>query len=214
MSETHTILAFLKFGNRDHIMDLYEKGTVYMNNLQYFKTVEDKELRGDAYEGALSFGFAEKGTIQLEGANQKFECFNIDYGEYLKTGNVYSLFSVSSYHFPNPKDFTVDKRVIEFGSHCLLIKQPGIFIEQLTNQLKKRGLVADHGFVKYYEKEPRMTSLSPFHKRTLFDYQCEFRFFVQNSNTNPIIVNIGSMHEYAEIHESNELLSLELKRST
>jgi hypothetical protein len=41
-----TILAFLKFGVKEHILDLYENGTVYMNTIQYFKELEDKELRG------------------------------------------------------------------------------------------------------------------------------------------------------------------------
>jgi hypothetical protein len=46
----HTIKLFLKLGSEKNILDLFENGTIYMNTIEYFRKVEDEELRGDKYE--------------------------------------------------------------------------------------------------------------------------------------------------------------------
>ena len=56
-----TIVMFLKFGNEKNLMDLYKNGTIYMNSIQYFRKIEDDELRGASYEGV-----SEIITTQLE----------------------------------------------------------------------------------------------------------------------------------------------------
>ena len=43
----HTIKLFLKLGSEENILDLFENGTIYMNTIEYFRKVEDEELRGD-----------------------------------------------------------------------------------------------------------------------------------------------------------------------
>ena len=45
----HTIKLFLKLGSEKNILDLFENGTIYMNTIEYFRKVEDEELRGDKY---------------------------------------------------------------------------------------------------------------------------------------------------------------------
>ena len=56
---------FLKFGKSNDILDLYENGTVYLNTIQYFRTLEDRELRGDSYEGASRIINGLPGTFEL-----------------------------------------------------------------------------------------------------------------------------------------------------
>ena len=47
----YNIKAFIKFGSEKNILDLYTNGTVFLNTIQYFRNIEDGELRGDKYEG-------------------------------------------------------------------------------------------------------------------------------------------------------------------
>ena len=78
-----------------------------------------------------------------------------------------------------------------------MIKQPGVFIDRLTEALKAEGHRFKHGFVNYYEPQPRME------KQSVFDKPNTFK--------GPIIVKIGSMKSYAEIFEAKDLPTLELR---
>lgn len=207
----HTIMLFLKIGSLKNITELYENGTVFMNPINYFKKIEDGFLRGDKHEGALSLTTPQDATISFSLMDKEFKPVSIWYGEFLKTGNLYSLYSVSSYGFPSPKDFKFDKKNLEFGSHCLMIKQPDVFLNCLKAGLRKKGLRFEHGFVKYYEEQIEQKDLTPFHKLNAFEYQKEFRFFVESKVNEPLIINIGSMKSYTEIYETKDMLGLELK---
>ena len=41
----YTIKLFLKLGSEENILDLFENGTIYMNTIEYFRKVEDEELK-------------------------------------------------------------------------------------------------------------------------------------------------------------------------
>lgn len=207
----HTILLFLKIGSLKNITDLYENGTVYMNTLNYFKKVEDGNLRGDRNEGAINLVNAKDGTFRIKGTDREFKFISARYGDFLKTGNLYSLYCVSSYGFPDPRSFSLDERNIDFGSHCLMIKEPGTFIERLESELTRLGYKFTHGFVKYYEEKIQLANLTPFHKPNSFEHQKEFRFFVDNPQSKPLKISIGSMKSYSEIYEAKDLTSLELR---
>ena len=92
-----------------------------------------------------------------------------------------------------------------------MIKQPGVFIDRLTEALKAEGHRFKHGFVNYYEPQPRMEKQSVFDKPNTFKGQHEFWFFVESDHPVPMIVKIGSMKSYAEIFEAKDLPNLELR---
>ena len=207
---SHAIVMFLKIGSLENITDLYENGTVYMNTLDYFKKIKDASLRGDENEGAISIMNPKNATVRLSFMDRDIKPINIKYGEYLKTGNLYSMYCISSRGFPKPVDFKFDKRNVKFGSHCLLIKQPGVFLEKIKSELDRKRFNYEDGFVEYYEEKEQLKDLTPFDKPKAFDYQKEFRFFVQNELNEPIKINIGSMKNYAEIGETKDLHTLRL----
>lgn len=210
-----TIMMFIKIGALEHITDLYENGTVYLNSLEYFKKIEDGFLRGDQNEGALSLVNAKNVSAKFSFMNEEdkpINLLNLSYGTYLDLGNLYSLYCISSHGFPNPRDFKFDRRNLEFGSHCLVITKPGEFIDRMKVELNKLNQRFDYGFVKYYEEKVQLEDLGPFDKLDVFEYQKEFRFFVENAVNEPIKINIGSMKSYAEIFETKDLLSIELQQ--
>lgn len=207
-----TILIFLKIGTLKHITDMYENGTIYMNSLDFFKEIEDDFLRGDENEGAIHKVNTANATIKFPWMDSDIHPSRIQYGTYLESGNLFSLYSISSKWDPNPLGFRFDARNLDFGSHCVVIKQPGVFIKKVESELIKKGYLFKHGFVKYYEEQERLMDLTPFHKPNAFKYQKEFRFFVENEVKEPIKINIGSMKAYAEIVAAKGFIGLELKQ--
>jgi hypothetical protein len=144
-------------------------------------------------------------------SDREFNFVSIRYGTTLKTGNLYSLYCISSKGFPDPKDFYLDNRNFEFGSHCLMIKQPRIFLDRIEAELKKLKYKFEHGFVNYYELQTVLKDLTPFDKLNIYEHQKEFRFFVENDVNEALKLNIGSMKSYAEVYETKDLVTLELK---
>lgn len=207
----HTIAFFIKIADLKWITDLYENGTVYMNTLNYFRKTEDGSLRGDPNEGAINRVDSANATIKLPFLDKEIKPKNIQYGSSLETGNLYCLYCVSSHGFPRPEDFKFDEDNLRFGSHCLMIKQPGVFIGKVGNELNRLGYAFDHGFAEYYQHQDRLLNLTPFDKSETFGHQKEFRFFVENEMDSPLKINIGSMESYAEIYEAKDLLSLKLR---
>lgn len=205
-----TILLFIKIGSEEYMRDLYENGTIYMNTLRYFRKVEDGGLRGDPYECASDIVDRNDATIRLPFMDEDIKPARIRYSSRLDLGNLYCLYCVSSNGLESPGDFTFDERNLRFGTHCVIIKQPGIFFEKVSSELEKMDHYYRHGFVEYYEKKEVNHGLTPFHKSNGFDYQREFRFFVENEEDQPIRINIGNMESYAEMFEARGLETLKL----
>lgn len=205
-------MAFLKFGSLEYMTDLFENGTIYMNTIQHFRKVEDEELRGDKYEGASKIINSLPGTFRIPNIEREFNYQKIhlieSYNEVL--GNIYSLYCISSHGFPNPIEFNIDSRNHRFGTHCVLIKDNQFFLDSIEKELKRLGLKFHHGFVNYYDKKEKSGNLTLFEKPSEFEYQKEFRFYVENDNLEPICINIGSLKEKAELTTMEVVESIRL----
>lgn len=209
----HKILAFLKFGSLENMTDLLENGTIYMNPIQYFRKIEDEELRGDKYEGASKIINSLPGTFKIPNIEREFSYQKLHLVESYKEvlGNIYSLYCISSHGFPNPFDFKVDLRNNRFGQHCVIIKDNQYFLDSIEKELKRQGLKFHHGFIKYYNREEKCGNLTLFEKPNEFEYQKEFRFYVENDNLEPICINIGSLKDKAELITMEVTASIRLK---
>ncbi len=207
----YTIKMFLKIGKEEHVKDLYENGTVYINTIEYFRKMEDDELRGDGYEGASEIINSLPGTFRIPGIDQEFKYEKIHikkaYEEVL--GNIYSLYCISSKDFPNTLDFKFDEKNLRLGTHCLMIKDNQYFLDKIQSKLRNRGFKYRHGFVNYYDKDKISNKkLTLFDKPKEFVYQKEFRFYVHNNKIEPIKLQIGSLKGKAEIIETKHLTEL------
>lgn len=206
---THKILMFMKFGQAEHIKDLYYNGTIYMNSIQYFRTLEDNKLRGDIYEGVSKIvNYPPDGEFEIPELNYKGKYLTLQIRESPETvlGNIFSLYCISSNSWKNPNDFKIDKKVKEFGSYCILIKDCRRFLDLFEAKLLELKLRYRHNFIKYYEKDNIDRDITHFEKPLDFEYQKEFRIYVQQDSTSPLIINIGSMTEYAELHDSSLII--------
>lgn len=211
----HTIQVFLKLGSEENILDLFENGTIYMNTIEYFRKVEDGELRGDKYEGVSRIINSLPGTFKIQGMDREFKYIKAHIREAHKEviGNIYSLYAISSKGFPNPLDFKFDERNFRFGTHCLMIKNLPYFLEKIETELKKCNYKFNHDFVNYYDKEEVNRKISLFEKPLEFEYQKEFRFYVEDYGMKPIKIQIGSLKEYAEVFKLEDMLELKLSKA-
>lgn len=208
----HTIKLLLKLGSEKNILDLYKNGTIYMNPIEYFKKIEDGELRGDKYEGVSRISNLPQGTFKISDINREFKYEKMHIRETYEEviGNIYSLYAISSKGFPNPLDFSFDERNLRFGTHCLVIKNLPYFFERVETQLKKDNYKFNHGFVDYYDKETINGKVSLFDKPLEFKYQNEFRFYVKNDKIEPIKIQIGSLKNHSDIFKIEDLLGLKI----
>ena len=209
----YTIKLFLKLGSEENILDLFENGTIYMNTIEYFRKVEDEELRGDKYEGVSKVINSLPGTFKIPGIDREFNYVKVHLKESYKEvlGNIYSLYAISSKGFPNPLDFKFYERNLRFGTHGVMIKDLPLFFNKIENELKKNNLKFNHGFVDYYDKEEVSREITLFEKPLEFEHQKEFRFYVENDKIKPIKIQIGSMKDYAEILKIEDILELKLE---
>jgi hypothetical protein len=208
----HTIILFLKLGSEENILNLFDNGTIYMNTIEYFRKVEDEELRGDKYEGVSRVINSLPGTFKIQGIDREFNYIKVHLKESYKEvlGNIYSLYAISSKGFPNPLDFKFDERNLHFGTHGVMIKDLPLFFNKIENELKKNNLKFSHGFVDYYDKDEVSREITLFEKPLEFEHQKEFRFYVENDKIEPIKIQIGSMKDYAEMFKIEDLLELKL----
>ncbi|TFF35376.1 hypothetical protein [Mucilaginibacter psychrotolerans] len=203
---------FLKFGSEENIRDLYENGTIYLNTIQYFRRVEDNQLRGDSYEGISRIKNYPPGTFEIPSLKFKGNYLNIHLRESHEEvlGNIFSLYCISSFTINNPLTFEMDSRVLGFGSHCLMIKDNLAFLRKIEHGLKGIGLEFSHGFVKYYDKNKINGRINLFQKPLEFSYQKEFRFYVQSDIFEPLMIKIGSLESISEVVSTSDILSLKL----
>ncbi len=52
MDANEMVLGLIKIGKAPHQQALFEKGEIYMQTHEYFRKLEDKNGRGDIFEGA------------------------------------------------------------------------------------------------------------------------------------------------------------------
>ena len=94
----YNIKAFIKFGSEKNIIDLYNNGTVFLNTIQYFRNIEDGELRGDNYEGVSQIINSLPGTFKIKESGQEFKYEKIHLRKSFREvlGNIYSLYAISN----------------------------------------------------------------------------------------------------------------------
>jgi hypothetical protein len=210
--KSHTIKMFLKFGSEENITDLFDNGTLYLNTLQYFRSVEDSELRGDRYEGISQIKNYPPGNFEIPAINFKGKYINIHLKKAFDEvfGNIYSLYCISSFAIPNPFEFSIDERIKGFGSHCLMVMDNQEFLDRIKKALQKRNLKYRHGFVSYYDRYTKNGAVTLFQKTREFAYQNEFRIYVESNATEPLVVNIGNLENIAQIVPMSAIMSLKL----
>lgn len=188
-----------------------------MSPIQRFREIEDGELRGDRYEGVTHIHNFPDGQFEIPSIGYKGNYISLHLKESYEAvlGNVYSLYCISSHGWNNPMDFRIDERMKGFGSHCLMVKDNEKFLARIEKKLTELNVKFYHGFVEYYKKDEVNRKINLFEKPLEFEYQKEFRFYVERDAKDEFVFRIGSLQDLAEVWQSEVIVEeLKLERTS
>lgn len=213
MSESEqTIYGLLKFGARNHIQDFRDNGLLYMNTLAAFSKLEADMARGDCFEGSTTIIQPKHAEIVFDASKIGFGTFAINPMELtgpVRIGlqrtascNIFCLFAITK---PTDGEL-VDKKNLCFGDSCVLILNPTEFLKRVFHAALESGFKPTSALVEYYDTNEYSGETGRFRKRSIFDYQNEYRIVVEPGSHEPLILSIGSLIDItSDIMPSSEI---------
>jgi len=195
---------FIKVGKKEHIVDLQQKGTIFMNTVGYFINYEERQLRGDKDEGITGIFQGKKLELFKNEAPLGYSnSFSLKIRDGEKRGNIYSLIAITTQD--DPETFKIDGKNKEFGDSFILIYDVQEFIRRIEEELKAKNYEYRYGLVQYYDPKEYSGELDVFCKQNCFKYQNEFRFFVKKAEDGPLIIKIGSIEDISRVFSTENL---------
>ncbi len=227
------ILFFVKIYEKEEHADDFVRGSLFANRLRYFKQIENRDGRGDKYEGAI--------VPKLDGLCFTLSCTDTHTGEVTEIiipkddfagppiilprwFDHINLFCMYSGHSGGTEKISADnlqclKKQLEIpedctklGRYAVLIKNPKEFIRRVRFGAKREKYRICWRLVRYYDPEvgtPRLESSldSIFSKSKGYEYQREFRFAIDNGSEgrNHIILDIGEIDDITMCMDSREI---------
>ena len=227
------ILFFVKIYEKEEHADAFIRGSLFANRLRYFKQIENRDGRGDKYEGAI--------VPKLDGLCFTLSCTDTHTGEvseitipvedfaappiiqptWLDHFNVFCMYAGYSGAF---KEISTDnlqcfQKQLEIPEECTRLGRYAVLIKNVTEFIKRVRVAAEREnyeiwwrLLRYYDPEvgtPRLESSldSIFSKSKEYEYQREFRFAIDNGSVgrNHIILDIGEIDDITMCMESREI---------
>lgn len=219
MTEKNKAFAgcFIKFGEKEHLKELREKGLLYCNPIQYFTSMEDQGLRGDEMENVVDMHYMESGTVTLSsvGETPSTNSTSMPFIDARFTsrivepfGNLFCLFAINLLDKPLGEVFTVSERVKEFGDSFLLIHDSSAFFNRVQQAVAARQLRADADLVEYKDFSRFTGKKTVFQKDLRYAYQQEWRLYIHNNKAEVIKLEIGSLEDISVWGTSNSIEQL------
>ena len=214
----------IKFGKKEHLESLMEKGQMRFGAVEGFGKSIEKE-RGDEFEGAINI---------INEQLLRIECDHPDLGKFIfkpapnSLGTIinfttepyycFSSYALTSDIFKDTDDHKIDERMSAFGDYALIIKEPTLFLKQVKSRLteldmKFTGKLTDY---KDYKHEGTLDT-NLFSKTNDLQHQFEHRILIQTERKeDAIFIEIGSIKEFCFLSKTDEMLQTEFKanRST
>lgn len=211
----------IKVGALKHITSFYEKGEIYFNTISTFQLSKEAE-RGDQDEGlislentkgikSISFEHPSIGVGKLSiPPNSSFKIKHYSDESLLS----YSQYAITELTFSNSNTHSIDKRIAEFGSHCVIISNVSEFMKRVKLKLDKLGLRYSYGLIDYkdYNKMGEH-ELNIFNKNITYSHQNEYRIILESNNNSPLSIDIGPLEGIAKMHTTKELLKMKFSAS-
>ncbi|MES2680097.1 MAG: hypothetical protein V4635_09445 [Bacteroidota bacterium] len=217
-----SLFVLVKYGKLDRLISLLETGKLYLSSVETLRASGDKKQDNhqiDHLEGATRY--FSKGPVDLtltptvgNGIPIKTKALNLTYAvKYdLVPGNICSFYSVTDEDFNSGKFRPIDRKMVEFGSHAIIITNVGEFLQRIEKALPApnwSGL--KYGHVEYFDESDFVGDLDLFKKRSAYSYQQEFRVLIESNQLTPAMLDLGSLHDIAVVVSSDATLKLKLK---
>lgn len=207
------VFCIIKFGELAHLESLLNKGELCFNStLLYNKMEQSNPEKGDGYEGAewvenifikeINFKHQKLGSFHFKPDTRrpfKFIQYNHNYLSC-------SFFIITAKDFEKTDVFKLNRKMMEFGSHALVIKEPNRFLAQLKNALDRTAYSYRADRVEYRDLSIiGRHEMNPFIKKKEHRYQKEYRVILKNQLDRKYL-RLGPINEYAELISSESLV--------
>jgi hypothetical protein len=198
--------TLVKFGLKEHLLQLSDQGLLYMNNLPHFWKIEDECLRGDPYDSVDRVEIGNHGTIQVKGTNNldiplKLTKWTLRvHPEEPERINIFCMFALR----PAFGSFPVDEKNFRFGEYALVLLDPQQFINRIHEKLKVLRIEHKANLVEYVPND-FSGRLGPFRKRETYRYQSEWRLVAYKGPGCERKIKIGSIDDISTIIASSEI---------
>jgi hypothetical protein len=200
----------IKLGDHEHMQALFQDGVIYMNTLEFYRTLEAHDERRDINEGAervrnrrggiLKLKNRETGTFEevaqlthsrIRELNSNLQNLNVFCSYYLKCEvPIKSLGEIVS-----------ERAKLGFGGYAVVVVNAGEFVTRIKRAAIEKGYKHFRSLVKYVDFSQDEFEVGPFVKDQSFAHQSELRIAVytgENSGS-AIKLEIGSLEDVAVI---------------
>jgi len=194
----------LKFSEPRFLEAFRNEGLLFMNPLEYFRSLEGDPARGDAYEGVshvmqpmhigefvIDSGLPGVGKLT---ADPKELCapVRISLTEMLAC-NVFCMFAITA---PIDGDIILPVHRDELGSAFVLVLNTPELLRRVDAACIGAGVSKlEFGLVEYYDGLAYSGEVGPFRKRAIYRHQSEFRIVVRPGLNLPRYLRVGSLRD-------------------
>jgi hypothetical protein len=204
---------FLKFGKKEHLIDLQKNGHLFFNTFKYFTEIEDGNVRGDIDETVVKQLQGEIKVIRNDNFPNGYINLNIPGILQLRDniGNMFCLYTIDTQFYNRTFKYQFDQRLNEFQKEIietdkcsLIILNVPEFLKRVKENLDRRKLLFSMDVVKYVDMKIHSGNKTPFLKDYGYSYQNEYRIVIyQQQCLIPISLHIGNIEDISMLVEKD-----------
>lgn len=215
-SAAEEIELILKLGKHDDMKALFEDGVVYMNTLEFYRTLEAHDERSDVNEGTVRVRNRRGGVLKrrnsetgaFEEIAQLTRCRIRELNSNLQDLNVYCLYYLRAEMPINGLGALISERTKRgFGDYAVVVIDAGEFVARVKRAAMDKGYRHFRSLVRYADLSKEEIETGPFVKHEAFSHQSELRIAVHTGDNNgsAIKLKIGSIEDIAVLVPSRSL---------
>lgn len=206
--ENSPIELIIKLGSHKNMRSLFEDGVIYMNTLEFYRTLEADDERRDVNEGAERVRNCRGGTLKLK--NPEIggfeEIAQLTHSRIRElNSNLQNLNVFCSYYLKvempirNLGTAISERAKFGFGEYAVVVADAGEFVTRIKQAAVAKGYKHFRRLVKYVDFSQDDFEVGPFVKDHIFAHQNELRIAVfTGENTGAAIqLEIGSLEDIA-----------------
>jgi hypothetical protein len=212
--KTYIQTFFIKFGKEEFLQNLRDEGEIYCNTVDYFRSIEDKELRGDPLELAVNIVQGVNLELKFEG-NLIGVAPTVQLREFNSkvNGNLFCFYNYDASTDWNGEQanfkINIDSKNFRFGDSALIILEPREFFTRIKNTLDLEEIPFHLNHIDYYDHKSFQGKLTPFSKSEIFSYQNEVRLFLPGDGSKVKQFKIGNISDISVLMKTSDLAKLQ-----
>jgi len=220
-SDVNDIEIIIKLGPHEHMKALFDDGVVYMNTLEFYRTLEAHDERSDVNEGTEQVSNRTDGVLRWKNpkTNTFEEIAKLTHGRIrelnsnIQNLNVYCLYYLKSKMPIESVGAIIPQRTkVGFGEYAVVVADAGEFVTRIKKAAIDIGHRHFRSLVKYEDFSQEKLDVGPFVKDQAFSHQSELRvaLYTGENSGSAIKLEIGSIEDIAVLVPSEDLNGISL----